>query len=488
MNILLLVPGIARGFMRNARWDGMTISGSSWYPIFMAYCTGLLEKEGHEAKLVDAQVDGLSHEQVSRIAQEFCPQLTVLYLSTMMLNDDLAIAERIQDLTGSEVVLVGHAASFDPSGILAKSDKVSMMAIGEFDFTVLDLANQVPKEQIRGLVWKDAQGKIRTNPNREPISAEAWDRYPFVTDVYRRHLHLESYRQSMHKHPFVDLFTGRGCEWGMCTFCLWVHTMYGPPGPNKYRTRPIANVIEELKFIREELPQVKEVYLQDDVMPAKRARELSEAILDNKLKLRWSCYSRANLDLETLRLMKRSGCYILETGFESASQQILRNIKKGILVEQAEEFAWNADKAGINVIGAFITGLPGETVETIKETTEWITRLPILRYTITLPKAYPGTGFHDQLVDSDSLKDGKPNYPNLSTEEIYRWNKWSLQRAYFNHRYLFKMLTKPSKWGQVAEAAKYFLPYVFSRRRRSTWNSNGKAGSRSHKGSRRLPL
>lgn len=464
MNVLLLVPPYDPGFMRNARWDAKTISGSNWYPIFLAYCTGLLEKHHHVARLVDAQVDGLSRDEVYRLAREFAPTLTVLYFSMKSLDNDLAIAERIRELTGSEIVLVGHAATFDPVGVLNRSRAVSAIARGEFDFSVLDLANGAARETVRGLVWLDDQGQVRENPPREPIPATALDSYPFVTDVYRRHLRLEHYWLSGHKHPYVDLFTGRGCQWGLCTFCLWPHTMYGGPGPNKYRTRSVSNVLEELRFIRDELPQVREVYLQDDVLPRERARELSEAILENNLKLCWSCYSRADLDLQTLRLMKRAGCYILEVGFESASPQILRNIKKGVTVRQMEEFARNAHRAGLNVIGAFITGLPGETPETIKATIDWLTRLPILRYTITLPKAYPGTGFHAWLAQHDCLDpDGRPNYPGLSTREIYAWNKWSLRRAYFNRRFLWRMLRRPTEWGRVLRSAGFFLPYVFSR-------------------------
>jgi radical SAM superfamily enzyme YgiQ (UPF0313 family) len=238
--------------------------------------------------------------------------------------------------------------------------------------------------------------------------------------------------------------------------------MYGGPGP-KYRKRNIYSVIDELKFIREEIPYVKEVYFQDDTLPKDRAVEISEAILQSGLKMRWSSYSRADLDLETLKLMKKSGCYLVETGFESSNPQILKNIKKGVSVERMEQFAKDADEAGITVIGAFITGLPGETVETIKATTTWLNKLPILRYTITLPKPYPGTAFYAYLEENGYLKDERPNYPDLSTEDIYRWNKWSLRRSYLNFNFARKLIVRPSNWDRVIKSARYFLPYVFSK-------------------------
>jgi radical SAM superfamily enzyme YgiQ (UPF0313 family) len=451
--------------MRNARWDGMTISGSQWYPIFMAYCTGLLEQKGHEVKLVDAQVDQLTREQVYSIAKEFSPELTVVYFSMKSLENDVQIVEKIGEITGSDAVLVGHASSFDPPKSLSISPRVNKLVKGEFDFTVLDLANKVPKENINGLIWKDIKGELHENAMREPVSSEELEKYPFVTSVYKRHLHIQNYWLSGHHNPYVDLFTGRGCSWGWCTFCLWPHTMYGSPGP-KYRKRSVSSVIEELRFIKEELPFVRDIYFQDDNMPQDRACEISEAILENHLKIRWSSYSRADLDFETMKLMRKSGCYLLETGFESSNPEILKNIKKGITVARMERYANDAKKAGITVIGAFITGLPGESVESIKATTEWLNRLPILRYTITLPKPYPGTALWDYLEKHGNLKDGKPNYPSLSTGDIYYWNKWSLKHSYLNLRFFRKMLFRPSDWGRVAKSAIFFLPYVFSREKK----------------------
>ena len=227
-------------------------------------------------------------------------------------------------------------------------------------------------------------------------------------------------------------------------------------------------MIEELRFIKEELPYIQEIYIQDDVLPKWRAVELSEAILKNKLKIRWSGYSRAELDFKTLKLMKRAGCHILETGFESSNPQILKNIKKGISVKRMEQYARDAKKAGINVVGALITGLPGETLETLKASTEWAKKLPILRYTYTLPKPYPGTPFYQWLSEHGYLENERPNYPELSTEDIYKWNKWTLKHIYFSPNYLLRTLMKPSTWPSVLRSAMYFLPYAFSREKKET--------------------
>lgn len=462
MKVLLLMPPYVPGFSRNARWEGVGISGSRWPPIYLAYCTALLEREKHETKLMDAPTDGLSHEETYKIAKEFAPELIVIYFSIKSIDNDLEVGERIHELTGSEVVLVGPSAFFAPAETVKRSSNINLLAKGEFDFTVLDLANKVPKEQIKGLFWKNSEGEVLENAPREPVSGEQLDQFPFVTDVYRRHLNIKNYRQSCHPYPYVDLFTGRGCTWGKCTFCFWPHTINKQGG---YRTRKIENVIEELRFVEEEMPYIKEVYIQDDTLPRERAIELSEAILENKLKFRWSCYSRANLDLQTLKLMRKAGCHILEVGFESCSPEILENIRKGIRVSTMEKFVKNAREAGLEIIGAFITGFPGETVETIKATTEWAKKLPCLRYTFEITRPYPGTPLYQRLEQHGCLKDGKPNYPHLSTEDIYRWNKWSLNRVFFSPKYFFRVVRKPSVWGSVIYSARHYFPHAISRKK-----------------------
>jgi len=449
--------------MRNARWDVIGIAGGQWYPIYLAYCTGLLEINGHEVKLLDAQVDGLTREETYRIAKEFSPNLIVLYYSYKALKNDLEIGKQLHNLTGGEIVLVGPSASINPIDTLKMSSGINMLAKGEFDYTVLELAEAVlKKDQIKGLIWKESNGTIHINPERKPVQSEELDKFPFVTDVYRRHLHINNYNQADQFHPFIDLFTGRGCSWGLCTFCLWPNTINKDAG---YRTRSISNVIEELRFIKEQMPYIKEVFFQDDTLPAPRAYEISKAILDNKIRIRWSCYARptADMNINTLKLMKKAGCRTMHVGYESANPQILKNICKGTSIKTAEEFTKNACAAGLYIVGDFLTGLPGENIDTIKATVEWARKLPVQRYTFSLPKPYPETPLYKSLQEIGYLKEGHPNYPGLSAEEIYVWNKWSYRKVYLSPNYFFRMIIKPQEWDRIARSAVYAVPYFFNK-------------------------
>jgi len=461
MKVLLLNPPFVPEFIRSSRWAAVSVSGSNWYPIYLAYCTGLLEKYGHKTKLVDGPVDKLSHEDVFRIAKAFSPDISVLYISNKSLENDITIGEKIKELTGSYIILVGPWCSIHPEDIIKKSDKIDSLAIREFDYTVLELAEGKTKNEIKGLVWK-TKDKVIYNPPRKHLTPEQINVFPFVTDVYRRHLNIQKYFQAPHLHPFVDLFTGRGCSWGKCTFCLWPHTISkGAP----YRTGDINKTIEELQFIKNKLQFVKEVFIQDDTLPAWRARELSTAIIEAGLDITWSCYARsdATYDFETLKLMKKSGCRCLHVGYESSNPQILKNIKKGVNVKSMEKFTEMTNKVGLLNHADFIIGLPGEKVETIKATVKWAKTLKVDSYQFTIPKPYPETPFYEWLEKNSYLKDGWANYPHLSSKDIEKWTKWALRQTNMNPKYLLRMLGKPKEWRRLIRSARYVVPNVLGR-------------------------
>ena len=446
MKIYLLNPPFIENYVRSSRCTWIPVAGSNWYPIFLAYVTGLLEKNGYKVKLVDALVDGISHEKTIEDIEGFSPDITVIYTSLDSLDNEVKLAEIIKEKLNTFIVFVGPWCATNPEGIIKKSKAIDAIIRREFDLPLKKLAEAIENKKdlssVKEITWRK-DNQIINNPDGEFMNEKELNELPFVANVYKKYLKIENYHQTSLKYPFVDMFTARGCAWGKCTFCLWPNTIHkGAP----YRMRSIENVIEELKFIKKELSQVKEVFFQDDMLPRTRIKELAEAIIKNKIKLIWSGYAKADLDLETLKLAKKSGCRFLHIGYESASQTILDNVVKGEIVKGMEEFTKNAKKAGIKIHGDFIFGLPGETVETIKQTIKWAKKINISDYQFVVPQPHPSTPFYNWLKSKNYLSEtGEPNYPHLSLKNLQYWRFRAYREIYFGPRYLLSRLEEAIK-------------------------------------------
>lgn len=439
MRVLLLSPPYVEHYMRNARCDYVGLSATQWYPIWLSYCGALLEARGHTVEIIDAPAAGQDRAQALTECGAFAPDWTVVYSSTKSQTNDLAFAAQVKKTTGCRTVFAGPFVSIDPLSLLRDRGPVDCVVRGEFDFPVLELADGRPFGDVRNLLYRD-NGSVIENEMRPLLGREELDQLPWVTGFYRRHLDLRHYRVPQELYPFVDLFTGRGCAWGLCTFCLWVHSFV--PG-RAYNTRSLDDVIAEIDHVVREIPQAREVFIQDDMLPADRAKALSEALLAEGIDVTWGCYLKGNVGFETLRLMAKAGCRTVHVGYESANASILKSVRKGVTAEQMTRFTRDASRAGLLVHGDFVFGLPGETVETIQETIAWAKTLDLTTAQFSLMNPYPGTPFHEYLDGGGYLRDGEPSYPHLTNDEIRRWAKRAYAEFYFRWRYAKQALLHP---------------------------------------------
>ena len=154
---------------------------------------------------------------------------------------------------------------------------------------------------------------------------------PFVTEVYKRDLRIEDYFIGYLLHPYVSLYTGRGCK-SRCTFCLWPQTV----GGHRYRVRSPGHVAEEIALARRYFPQVREFFFDDDTFTDNLPRAEAIARELGRLGVTWSCNAKANVPRETLKVLKDNGLRLLLVGYESGNQQILHNIKKGMRHRRCE--------------------------------------------------------------------------------------------------------------------------------------------------------
>ena len=481
MRIYLLNPPFVTNFVRCGRWQGVVARGGTlYYPIWLAYATGVLEERYNDVRLVDAPAWKWSEEDVLRDVEQFKPDLAIIDSNFSSLSNDASMGKLLKQVDSNMIaVVVGPPASQFAERILSDSG-IDIVARFEYDFTARDIAYALEKDKdfsgIAGISYVE-DGRVVHNPDREFAGSEELDRLPFVSRVYKKHLNVKDYRLNHTLYPEVQIFTGRGCP-NRCTFCSWPSTLMG----RNYRVRTVGNVVDEFECVKEELPEVKEIFIEDDTftIDRKRIRAISEEVKRRKLDITWSCNARANLDYETMREMKSAGCRLLDVGFESGSSVILKNIKKGISITEMKRFARDARKAGLMVLGDFVFGFPGETKETAEQTIKFAKELKpsIAQFAISTP--IPGTGFYDwarenkylltddleNSLDGEGFQKCIVSYPEFTDKDIEAYVDRALKKYYLSPSYIpiaLKNIFRKNGFHQLKEmiiSARVFFRYL----------------------------
>ncbi|RFB76561.1 hopanoid biosynthesis associated radical SAM protein HpnJ [Methylovirgula sp. 4M-Z18] len=434
MRTLFLQAPSFEGFDGGAgsRYQARREIGSFWYPTWLAQPAALVEN----SKLVDAPPHRTPLSQITGMARDF--DLAVLHTSTPSFKSDVKTIDALKAANPNlKIGLIGAKVAVDAAGSLAAAPNVDFVARNEFDFTIKDVADGIDWQAIRGLSYRKSSGEIVHNLDRPMI--EQMDSLPFVTPIYKRDLTIRNYFIGYLKHPYISLYTGRGCK-SRCTFCLWPQTV----GGHRYRTRSVGHVLDEIAWAQKAFPEVKEFFFDDDTFTddLPRAMEIAKGL--GKLGVTWSCNAKANVPREALKVMRDSGLRLLLVGYESGNQQVLHNIKKGMRIDVAENFTKNCHELGITIHGTFIMGLPGETKQTIEETIEFAKRINPHTIQVSLAAPYPGTFLYRQAIENGWLDDANAelvddhgvqiaplHYPGLSHSEIFDSVETFYRQFYF---------------------------------------------------------
>lgn len=422
---------------------------SFWYPTWLAQPAAMIEG----SKLIDAPAHNQSWDD---IAHEFDTRdLVILHTSTPSFNQDIRTARLIKERNPKIVIaFVGAKVMIDDEASLKACEAIDLVCREEYDFTCVELAEGRPLAEIDGITWRKPDGTIARNKDRAAI--EDMDILPMVSPIYKRDLDTSKYYGGYQRYPYVSFYTGRGCK-SRCTFCLWPQTISG----HRYRHQSVPKVIEEVKYILREMPEVNEIFFDDDTLADAHdfVVELSGAL--RKLgfgtpgfRVTWGCNAKANVPQPVLKAMKEGGCRVLLVGYESGNQQILHNIKKGLRVDVARQFTKDAHALGLTIHGTFILGLPGETLETIEETIQYAKEIDPHTIQVSLAAPYPGTFLYKQATENGwfdnedhLLTDGgnqiaQLSYPHLHSSVIFDKVEEFYKRFYF----------RPSKiWSIVLE-------------------------------------
>jgi len=467
-------------FLRCTRWQGeVSLGGTYWYPIWLSYATGVIEDAGYKAKLVDASAKEWGVPAVRNDIDAFDPDIVVIESNFASVKNDIDIIAQLKREGDFLSVLVGPPASQFHEEML-EDDHVDVVGRYEYDLTIRDIAaateDGTDLEAVPGISYKRDGHAVQT-PDRPFMTSEQLNAIPFVTSVYKTHLDIMDYSLSHTLYPMVQIFSARGCP-NRCTFCSWPRTFTG----TKFRARSVTNVVDEFEYVSNELPVVKEIFVEDDTFTINklRVREICTEVQKRDLDVRWSCNARATLDYETMRIMKSAGCRLIDVGYESGSDQILKNIKKGVTTADTKAFTVDAKRAGLKILGDFIFGLPEETEDTIKQTIQFIKEIKPDMLQIAVATPIPGTEFYQwisdngYLVESDSTKTidehgfQRPviSYPNLSSDDLVCAVESALKEYYFSASFariaMGNILSRDGLWELTGllKSARVFLTHA----------------------------
>ncbi|GJQ50015.1 MAG: hopanoid biosynthesis associated radical SAM protein HpnJ [Candidatus Kuenenia stuttgartiensis] len=440
---------------------------SFWYPTWLCYTAGLIPG----SKVVDAPAQGLQIDEVVSLAGDY--ELVVMYTNTPTLSIDRETAKKIKAVNPESVIcFVGPHVTIQPEDALREDRIVDIVARGEFDITVKELAEGKALQEVKGISYLNGSGVVH---NADRGFTTDLDSLPFVTEIYERDLNYKDYEIPYLRYPYLSIYSGRGCP-SQCIYCLWPQTMMG----HQYRVRSVDNVIRELMYCKERFPEVKEIFFDDDTFTAnrKRVQEFSRKVKD--LGITWSATSRANLDRETLQQMKEGGLRLLVVGYESGNDEILKNVKKGITIDQAKRFTGECKSLGIQIHGTFMLGLPGENRSSMEDTIRFAIEMDPDTMQVSIASPYPGTEFYDYCEKNGYLKTGTMlsssghqlcniEYPDLPAEEIILWTEKFYKKFYFRPRIILrivkKMLQDPVERKRRLREGRQFFKTMRSRRK-----------------------
>ena len=401
-------------FSREQRSPAITKSGCFYYPLWLIYTAARLEREGYEVEFIDAPAKRISKETCldKIMADGKGTKLFVIDTTTPSIYSDVRFAEEVKNLyPDSVIILVGTHVSVRAEETLGFSDKIDAVARREHDLIIKEVADCLKDgkdwKEVKGLTYRDANGSIKSNPDMPYLTD--MDDVPFASKFIKEHLDVYDYFQPVATYPEIQIFTGRGCQF-QCNFCLYPQTMHG----HGYRQRSPENIVDEFEYIVNNFPEVKEVVIEDDTFTVDTKRVVKFCHLIRKKginkKIRWMCNARVTLDYQTMVEMPKAGCRLLLPGFESGSQQILDNIKKGTKVKDFKPFVDNARKAGMQVHGCFIVGNKGETRETMEETLRVALTLKLDTAQFYPLMPFPGTEAYDWAVSQGYLSGKYTDY------------------------------------------------------------------------------
>ncbi len=390
-----------------ARWVTVVPQG-------MAILAAVLREQGFEVACVDSVAEKLTRQEVLKRVLDENPDVVGFSSTTLVVTNAARIAGALKQARPDIVTLVGGAHfSAVPVETLNRFPEFDLGVVGEGEFTLPELLNTFVTggdlANVKGLVYRE-EGEPVFTPRRELVQdmdslpMPAWDLFPDLPKYYQ-HVTVR-----IDRVPSASLLISRGCLKGECTFCA--RDFYS----SKTRIHSPQRALEMIRHLQENYG-IKSINFEDEdlLIFRKVLKQFCQLLIDEKVDITWAISGRVDVvKPDLLELMKAAGCWSISYGVESGDQQVLDNMKKNVSLDQIKQALQWTREAGISPKAFFMVGSPGDTLQTIRKTTQFALDLPLDYFQMSYFVPLPGTEIYTNWQKYGTFED--------DWEKINIWN------------------------------------------------------------------
>jgi len=439
MRILVLNPPAFRhqDYIREGRCMQIKSSWAAlWMPLSLCYIAAVLRNNGNQVRLIDAIAEKLNTEKLVGIAGSFGPELIIVNTAIPSIEGDMECAAALKkNMPSVKIAVVGIFPTIYRSECLARFVHIDYAVMDEPEWVSASLPDVIagiqPADSVRGLIYRMGNEVIVNE--RQDLSKNNLDDLPFPA---RDLLDNDSYRLPTNDRKFTLLSVGRGCSAG-CIYCL-ANIYYG----KKFRWRSVQKITEEIEQCINEFGIDNFLFWGESfTTDMKYGEEICDEIIRKGFQITWSTTSRVDtLNPVLLEKMKKAGCILLGLGIESYDQNVLDKSRKGITTGQIDKAVQMVKQAGLNTMGHFMFGLPGDTRETAMKSIRFACRnVTYAQFYAAIP--YPQTELGRIASENGWVEETDYSHfeltrsvmgnGNLSAREIQKLRNFAYRKFYF---------------------------------------------------------
>jgi len=441
MRVLLLNPPGKKLYLRDYYCSKISKANYINQPTDLVILSGILDT-CHEVIVIDAVIEKLNDEETLSRIRRLAPDIVVFLSGSVSFEEDFRFLEKVKKATKARLIGTGDIFMEDSGDLLKKYKFIDAVLL---DFTTDDILKWIDGK-IKGKII-GGNGRFKIPVPRHDLFKNHLYRYPFIR-----------------REPFATVLTNYGCPF-RCSFCIM--------NKLKFKMREVDEVIEELKFLKK--IGIRGLYFNDQTfgIDEGRTKDLLKKMIP--LGFTWVCFSRVDVvNYEILKLMKKAGCHTIMFGVESGNQKILDKSGKGLKKEDIRRTFGLCKELGINTLGTFMIGLPGDTYETCLETIEFAKEIDCDFAAFNIPVPRMGTDLRKdaikkKLISKDVRKmdqsgsEAVMGNENLTIGQLEKLHKKAYHDFYFRPGYILKRLLKLKTFTELKNHIRDGLGLIFKK-------------------------